>query len=68
MVMRVGGNDEIANHGWYALYGMMGLLVIAAVYWVSIRYEQGRRRAYEKMTPEERKEEDVFRRGVFRRR
>ena len=58
----------IADYGWYALYGVLGLLVFAAVCWVSIRYEQGRRRAYEKMTPEERKEEDLFRRGVFRRR
>ena len=52
----------------YALYGLAGLLIFAVVCYVCIRYEQGRRRAEETMTPEERKEGAVVRRGVFRRR
>lgn len=32
----------VAEYSWYALYGMVDLLVLTAVCWVSIRYEQGR--------------------------
>ena len=51
----------------YLWYGLAGLLVFAAVCWVNIRYEQGRRRAEENMTPDERREAKAFK-GVFRRR
>lgn len=58
----------VAEYIQYALIGLAVALGFAVICYLSIRYERGRRRAYDRMTPEERKEEDVFRRGVFRRR
>lgn len=53
---------------WTALYGLGGVIAFAAFCWVFIRYERGRRRAEEAMSPQQRKQAEVFRRGVFRRR
>lgn len=57
-----------ADYVQYALVGLGIVLGIALLCVVSIRYERGRRRALDRMTPEERREEEVFRRGVFKRR
>jgi hypothetical protein len=57
----------LADYLEYAALGLALALVFAALCVLFIRYERGRRRAYEKMSPEERKELKVFQ-GVFRRR
>ena len=57
----------LADYVTYALYGLGGAIGFDAVCWVMIRYEQGRRRANDQMTPEERREAKVFQ-SVFRRR
>jgi hypothetical protein len=58
----------LAEYLRYALLGLAIFLVFVGLCFVFIRYEQTRRRALEKMTPEERKEAKVFQQGVFRRR
>jgi len=58
----------LAEYLQYAFIGLGIALGFGVAWYVSFRYEQGRRRAYEKMTPEQRREAEVFRRGVFRRR
>ena len=66
----VGPQDTamIAEYVQHALIGLALVLGFAVVCYLSIRYEKGRRRIYERMTPEEKREEAVFRRGAFRRR
>lgn len=58
----------VAQYAEYALVGLAAVVGFALFLYVFIRAERGRRRAYDEMTPEERREEDVFRRSVFRRR
>ena len=52
----------------YLPIGLALLAAIVVLSGVAIRYERGRRRLRDAMTPEERREEEVFRKGVFRRR
>lgn len=47
------------EYAWYALIGLLVLVAFAGALALNIRYERGRRRAEEKLTPEERKERDV---------
>ena len=58
----------VAEYIQYVLIALAVASGFAVVCYASIRCEQGRRRSLEKMTPEERREEEVFRRGVFKRR
>lgn len=57
----------MAEYLEYVLWGLAGLICFAAVAYVSFRYEQGRRREEARMTPAERREQQVFK-NVFRRR
>jgi hypothetical protein len=45
---------------WYAVAGLAAAAAFLAVLALNIRYERGRRRAWERMTPEERKQREVF--------
>jgi hypothetical protein len=48
------------EYSWYALIGLLLVLVFIGALVLNIRYERARRRAEAKMTPEERKRRDVF--------
>ena len=44
----------------YLWYALIGIPIFVVVLMLNIRYERARRRAWERMTPEEREQKEVF--------